>query len=204
MSKYKSDDPAIEKALRQTNTLVGIPFMVVLMSSMFGGLALVDYLELPGWVNVISIFGGIALTGLVAHSISVYWFKKHIALVSDKEEFLRRAIRLKMMLPNTAAKLAAPYLLSDSNFASSPIRNVDFGNDVRIQSGRLYIDDEFYQISMIRNFSIHHTGSGLPAKSELYLKLLDGKSKRIRVNSSIITELEYELDKQIEFYKNQE
>lgn len=202
MSKYKSEDPAVQTALRQTNTVIAIPFFILLIGFQFGGFTVVYYYNLPGWMNLISVFGGIGMTGLIIHHVSKWWFKKHLLRVRNKHEFTRRAIRLQMMIPSTARKIAEPYLTEEHASIANVPTIISFNKNVKITDGKLFIGEQSFTISSIQDFSVYNPVSGNSRSSRVILKMNIGSSIKVGIPSQFIRDFEFELDRQIAYYQS--
>jgi len=199
MTKYKSTNKTVEKALNSTWVVIGIPFFGLMIGTFILGFYLLDKYEVGGELTPgLVILIGIILPTIICHFISKLWFSAQLDRVSDKREFVERAKRNIMIWPSTADRILSKkgIILTDRQpQPETAYPDIKLTKRLTLTNDQIIVNGQEYQFNNIKDFRISATKSGGLWESVLMLIFKDNRFERQSLGLVDKQEIEFQIDK---------
>ncbi len=208
--KYRSDNKIIEKALNKT-WYITILFFVIAIGLMILGLYYAGNYKI-NWLFPTSIIGSFVISAIPTTILLNYWFKYWILKVDNPYEFFRRAIRLNLIFPSTAKRIAKKLGVDiiNNTYESTPYKDLPeilINKKVLLSNSSVTIENQAFDWNDIESFELspYYSSQGLFGPTlDLVLKFKSHETLEFPLRVSKPFEFEYEMDKYLENSKKLE
>jgi hypothetical protein len=193
VQKRYSDNPSVEKAFNATSQNSWI-FLVILIFTIILGLYVTSQFNQPA-LPLIGIFGSILLVSTLYYFISKKWFRFWLQRVSDPAELYQRAIRLYMMFPGTAKRIAKDLNInvSQRQWAGEALPTIQAHKKVLLSNTHIVINGISFALADISDFYFSAVKAAQTTLVVIQLRNQSQQSFSLNVRKPF--ELEYQIDK---------